>query len=202
MIVLKDASLRTVWAEYRGLKPLQSKNRLERTWNGRRQLFTWVKDIRYEYGPNNQEHQIIHLVTCEEQWEEVDQKGNIIKKTSRHAWLSSRPLYRTNVHERCNLGARHRWGIESEFHVEKHQGYHYEHPFARDWNAMRGFHVLMRMAHLFNTLARFSTHLKKFYAQRGVRGMINFIRSTCAGPWLDRAEVWAIWDNPPHLQLE
>jgi hypothetical protein len=28
-----------------------------------------------------------------------------------------------SAHERCNLGARHRWGVEAGFLVEKHQGY-------------------------------------------------------------------------------
>jgi len=51
------------------------------------------------------------------------------------------------VHERCNLAARFRWGIEAGFRVEKHQGYHYEHAFALDWNAMKGYHHLLRMAH-------------------------------------------------------
>lgn len=53
-----------------------------------------------------------------------------------------------NVHERCNLGARHRWGIETGFLVEKHHGYSYEHCFAYHWNAMKGYHALMRLAHL------------------------------------------------------
>jgi hypothetical protein len=63
--------------------------------------------------------------------------------------------------------ARYRWGIEAGFLVEKHQGYHYEHAFALNWNAMKGYHYLMRMAHLFNTLARFARHLKALYAQLG-----------------------------------
>ena len=57
---------------------------------------------------------------------------------------SGDPLNAANVHERCNLGARYRWGIETNFLVEKHQGYAYEHCFAKDWNAMRGYHYLMR----------------------------------------------------------
>jgi hypothetical protein len=56
------------------------------------------------------------------------------------------------VHTRCNLGARYRWGIEGAFLVEKHQGYSYEHAFAKPWNAMKGYHYLMRLAHLLNTL--------------------------------------------------
>jgi hypothetical protein len=82
-------------------------------------------------------------VVCEERWEKVNAAGEIVTETSRHAWLSSRPLSKHNLHERCNLGARHRWGIESNFLVEKHQGYSYEHCFAQDWQAMKGFHYLI-----------------------------------------------------------
>jgi hypothetical protein len=37
--------------------------------------------------------------------------------------------------------------------VEKCQGYHYEHAFSYTWNAMKGYHYLMRLAHLVNALA-------------------------------------------------
>jgi hypothetical protein len=100
------------------------------------------------------------------------------------------------------LGARYRWGIEAGFLVEKCQGYHYEHAFALDWNAMKGYHYLMRMAHLFNTLARFARHLKALYAELGVRGAIAFIRQSCAAPWLDPGRVRALLSQPFQLQLE
>lgn len=61
-------------------------------------------------------------------------------KSSRHSWISDQPLHRRNVHSRCNLGARHRWGIEAGFPVEKHHGYQYEHCFSYDWETMRGYH--------------------------------------------------------------
>jgi hypothetical protein len=88
-------------------------------------------------------------VICEESWEEIAPRtsAEVVKKTSRHAWLSDQPLHRNNVHSRCNLGARHRWGIETGFLVEKHHGYQYEHCFSYDWEAMRGYHYLMRLCH-------------------------------------------------------
>jgi gamma-glutamylcysteine synthetase len=82
------------------------------------------------------------------------------------------------------------------------QGYHYEHAFALDWNAMKDYHCLMHMAHLFNTLARFARHLKALYAELGVRGAIAFIRQSCAAPWLDPARVRALLSQPFQLQLE
>jgi hypothetical protein len=38
-------------------------------------------------------------------------------------WISGKPLTVQNVHERCHLGARFRWGIEDSHHTEKRRGY-------------------------------------------------------------------------------
>ena len=45
------------------------------------------------------------------------------------------------IMERCRSD---RWGIEGAFLVEKHQGYAYEHAFAKNWNATKGYHYLAR----------------------------------------------------------
>jgi len=185
MIVLKDDSLPTVWEEYNGLLDLQSDNHKRLNWGDRKQSFYWVNHIRYEYGPNGKKHLILHVVVCKEQWQEVNDKGETITKNSRHAWISSRSLNGNNVHARCNLGARYRWGIESCILEEKHHGYAYKHTFAKDWNAMRGYHYLMRIAHLLNTLARYSSVLAPIFKQKGVQAFIRFVRSTYSGPWLN-----------------
>ena len=202
MIVLKDKDLPTVWAEVKALAPLQPDNRLKRTWGDRHQRFFWVNSIDYEFTHAKRQRLSLHVVVCEETQEVVNEHGETVTKTARHAWLSSRRLDRGNVHERANLGARYRWGIEAGFLVEKHQGYHYEHAFALDWNAMKGYHYLMRMAHLFNTLARFARHLKALYAKLGVRGAIAFIRQSCAAPWLDPERIRTLLRQPFQLHLE
>ena len=189
MVVLKDGSLPNVWEEYRALLALTPGQEQRQNWGQRRQHFRWVNDIRYEYGPNARHHLDLHVVVCQEQWQALDEHNEIITKTATHAWISSRKLWRNNVHQRCNLGARHRWGIESCNLVEKHQGYHYEHRFAQNWNAMRGYHYLMRLAHLLNTLARFSSALAKTHIELGIRAFIQFVRSTYSAPWLDAAAV-------------
>jgi hypothetical protein len=142
------------------------------------------------------------VVVCEESWERIDEQARTVTQTSRHAWLSSQPLSRENVHARCNLGARHRWGIEAGFLVEKHQGDPYEHAFALDWNALRGYHLLMRLAHVFNTLARFTRQLRRLYQELGVRGALRFIRDSCAAPWLDPARMRVLLAEPFLLQLD
>jgi len=186
MIVLKDRSLPTVWEEYQSLRGLGADQQHQQNWGERRQHFRWVNHIRYDYGPNARHHLTVHVVVCEEQWQAVDEHAEIVTKRAKQAWISSRPLHATNVHERCNLAARYRWGIESGFLIEKHQGYSYEHAFAKDWNAMRGYHYLMRLAHLLNTLVRFSSTLAPLVRQWGVRPFIEFLRTTLSGPWLEQ----------------
>lgn len=186
MVVLQDKCLPSVWEEYEGLKKLESKNRFNTTWGNRRQAFEWVNDIEYYYGPNERKKQITHVVVCEESWQEVSRDcAEVVTNRSRHAWISSKPLCRSNVHERCNLGARHRWGIESGILVEKRHGYQYEHMFSYDWNAMKGYHYLMRLGHMINVLALYSERLVKMVRELGVVGFIRFVRNTISGPWLD-----------------
>lgn len=203
MIVLQDDSLTTVWEEGNGLIKIQPGNHLRRHWGNRKQHFWWVNEIEYCYGNNGRKRQMLHLVVCEERWEEVAvDSGAIVNKTSRHAWISSHALNRDNLHERCNLGARHRWAIESNILVEKQHGYHYEHCFSYNWEAMRGYHYLMRLGHLINVLAQNTARLARICRSRGIRGLIHFLRETCSGPWLDADRITALLASPIQLRLE
>lgn len=202
MIVLQDGNLPSVWEEVEGLRKLQTRNQLDRTWGNRKQHFWWVNEIEYRYGDRERKKQVVHVVVCQDSWKEVDPgSAQIVTKTSKHAWLSSEPLSRENVHERCNLGARHRWGIESSFLVEKRQGYQYEHCFAHNWNAMKGYHFLMRLGHLINILTQHTEALAKLVVQRGVRGLIQFLRETCKGPWLDPERIRQVLASSCQIRL-
>jgi hypothetical protein len=203
MIVLKDDSLPSVWEEVHGLRELQGKNQLDQTWGDRRQHFWWVNEIEYRYGTNQRKRQTVHVVVCEESWKEIDKDTcEPVTKTSRHVWLSDKPLNKWNVHERCNLAARHRWGIEEGILVEKCHGYQYEHIFSHNWNAMRGYHYLMRIGHVLNVLAQHSTALVTLVRNLGARGFIEFVRETLAGPWLDSEWVRQQIAAPFQLRLE
>jgi len=203
MIVLKDKSLPTVWEEFHGLKQLEKNNRFAMKWGNRKQAFEWINNIHYYYAENQKKRLTVHVVVCKESWEEIDPKTcDPVTLTSRHAWLSSHPINKYNVHKRCNLGARHRWGIESCILVEKRQGYNYEHLFSHGWNAMKGFHFLMRTGHLLNVLAQFSTALIKTVQNLGVSGFIDFLRSTMAGRWLDPEKVRPRLEAPFQLRLD
>lgn len=202
MIVLKDDCLKSVWEEFDGLKKLQVNNRRQMNWGNRKQSFQWVVDIEYYYGSNNKQKQTVHVVVCEDKWQEVAKDSSeIMEKTARHAWVSSEPLDKSNIHELCNLGARHRWGIESGFLVEKRHGYQYEHNFSYNWNAMKGYHYLMRLGHMLNILAHYSERLIVMVKEMGFRGFIQFVRETLSGPWLDAALIKKRLAAPFQLRL-
>lgn len=202
MIVLQNKSLPSVWEEYEGLGKLFPKNRFYQTWGGRKQHFRWVNDIEYYYGPKENKKEIVHVVVCKESWKDLDKDSNeIVAKYSRHAWISSEPINKGNIHDRCNLGARHRWGIESGFLVEKRHGYQYEHCFSYNWNVMKGYHYLMRLEHTFNILAQYSEALSKTFSDLGARGFIHFIRQTLTGPWLEPLWVAERLAAPFQLRL-
>jgi len=202
MIVLKDEVLPSVTGEFEVISALEPKNRATHKWGNRKQRFRWANDIEYCFGPNGKKMQIVHVVECVETWQEVEKAGSeVVEKSGRHVWLSSEPLSRGNLHERCNLGARSRWTIEIGILVEKHHGYRYEHCFSYTWQAMRGYHYLMRLGHLFNTLSRYSDRLRKLIKDTGVQGLIRFIRETLSGPWLDHEWISNKLDGQFQLRL-
>ena len=145
----------------------------------------------------------VHVVGCEERWQAVDaNSGEIITHHARHVWLSSHPLSQANVHQRCNLGARHRWGIEINIQIEKRQGYYYEHAFSHTWQAMKGYHYLMRLAHLINALALASKRVTQYVRELGPQAFLRWVRETCANRWLDRHWIEGFRAQTLQLRLE
>jgi len=201
-IVLKDESLEYVWQEYYGLRKLQGQEcRLQQQYNDREQSFEWVNDIDYRYGSSQQNSLIVHLIVCEESWWEVDQNAELVQRHKRFAWISDEPFAKEQVHQRCNLEARPRWGIEESFLVEKHHGYSYEHLYAENWNAIRGYHYLMRIGHLLNVLAQLCVNLVEVFREKGPQGFIEFVTTTLQGMWLDHAKLRRRLAKPFQLRL-
>lgn len=184
MIVLKDASLTTVWDEAERLKPLNDANVLKQTHDGRTQEFWWANAIDYGFGANERQKLKLNLVVCDELWEAVDKENNRIIKQSRHAWLSKKTLRKANIHIRCNLAGRYRWGIEESNLKEKKQGYQYEKCFSHNWNSMRGYHALMRIGHFINEIVHHSKSLIKKVQKKTIRYFIKYVFETLKNPWL------------------
>jgi len=72
---------------------------------------------------------------------------------------------------------------------------------AAQWNAMKGCHYLMRLAHPLNTLARFSKELAELFSTFGVQAAIGFNRNTRTGPWLDPQDIAQRMSRPFRLRL-
>jgi len=202
MIVLPDKCLPSVWQEVEALRPRVPHQRYPQRWQGREQTFWWVNDIDYRYD-NDHHHLSVHVVGCEETWPAIDtETGERVIKTARHVWLSSQPLEQNTVHTRCNLGARHRWGIEINMLIEKHQGYCYEHAFSQTWQAMKGYHYLMRLAHLINALALATKRVIEQVRQLGVQAFLRWVRDTCANRWLPHDWIERFRHQNRQLRLE
>jgi hypothetical protein len=202
MIVLPTKCLPSVWEEVQALKPRQQQPSKRQPWRGRQQQFWWVNDIDYYYDHDRQQLRV-HVVGCDEHWQEVDpDSGEIVDNQAQHVWLSSHRLDARNVHERCNLGARQRWGIETSLLIEKRQGYCYEHAFSHHWNAMRGYHYLMRLAHLLNALALATKRVMTPCRAMGVQAFLRWVRESCANRWLRPAWLEQLRRQPPQLRLE
>jgi hypothetical protein len=128
-------------------------------------------------------------VACLERREEVNKLTGVLEvKYSEHTWISNIPISIGNVQELLNLGARKKEAIEDSINTEKNRGYQYKDLFSHNWNAMKGFHLLMRLGHAMNALSQFTKKLKKYIKENGISATLKFIKETLFSPWL--TDVW------------
>lgn len=192
MVVLKEDSLKTVWDDVLGLMKITPENRLKIKWGDRDQVYLWANDIDYEYKEDKRMRNLkLNVVICYETWQENHSvsTGEVERKQTRYAWISSKPLNKSNVFERCTKIGRYRWKIENNILTEKHQGYNYEHCYSYTWNAMEGYHYLMKIGHLLNILAANSELLINKVKALGIRGFIEFLKLACSGALLDGGRI-------------
>lgn len=205
MIVLKRDCIPTIWKEALALMKINPENRLKCQWGDREQLYAWANEIEYEYMAGKvKKKEILHVVICYEKWEENHSKstGNVEEKQTRYAWLSSREINYNNAFYRCTKIGRYRWKIENNILVEKHQGYLYEHCYSYDWNAMKGFHYLMKIGHFLNVLALNSELLAEKVKELGIRGFIEYLTDACKGAPLDEKGIKKARDKKFYWKLE
>jgi len=188
MFVLQAKSLPSVWEEINAHVaagmcrelPLRGRNDV---W----QKFRFVNDIEYEYGEEKRRI-TIHVAICEENRRMFDKKAGAEKTTdSVWAWISLRQFTEKNVEARCNLIGRPRWNIEAQNMIEKRNGYAYSHSFSEDWDAMRGYHFLMQIAYILNTLTLLSSKFAHIVKRKGCKRTIRFIYEIFNGSILDLA---------------
>jgi len=204
MIVFKENPLSSLWKEANALIGLDEEkaNYWRQKWRGRKQIFRWVCNLEYEYGPVNRKKRLsVHVVFCEESWQVVDENSNFITETARHAWISSELVTKNNVHQFCNLIARKRWLHENNILKEKRQGYHYEHIFSHNFEAMRGYHYLMHIGRMLNEMAFHSISLTEHVKTVGFREFIKNFKETMINTELDKETLSRISKSPGQLRL-
>lgn len=204
MIVLKPGKLPAVWEDAMGLlKMTKAEDSKENKWGKRDQIFQWANDIVYDWTDSDgHKHRTkIHVVVCYETWEQKNRNGEIVTKHSTWAWVSDKPITAKNVVKRCNLIGRSRWGIESNIDNEKNHGYNFEHVFSNDWKAMQGWHALMRLAHVLNTITLHTVDLWDVVMVRGISGTLKFLKEPLRNPHLDLTRLRALSNKPARLRL-
>lgn len=195
MITLKDGSLKDVWDDAKGIRKLEPENTRKQVYGNREQDFWWANQVehRYEYineqGKKISRTEKIHVVVCNESWIEHTRDGDVLKKV-KFAWVSDVEITLKNVHRRCNLIGRYRWFIENNvLQVEKCRGYNYEHSYSYNWNAMKGFHHLMHIAHILNNLVLNTEYLWEYVKKHGFGNTLEFLYETWIGRWIDGEKV-------------
>ena len=193
MLVFKKGTMKDAWREAMGLIRLTPENIIKRHCGGRNQVYQWINDIEYTYGNNGRRKEQLHVVVCEESWEETNPKtGEMAYKSTRYVWISGKEITKTNVETRCLKIGRYRWKIENNFLVMKHQGYQYEHCFSYNWNAMVGFHYLMQIGRFINVLLAHSELLEKKVTELGINGLLAYIFKACTADVLDLTRITSI----------
>jgi hypothetical protein len=193
MFVFKEGAMKDAWREAMGLIRLTPENIMKRHCGGRKQVYQWINDVEYTYGNNGRLKEQLHVVVCEESWEETNRTtGQTRLNTTRYVWVSGKEITETNVETRCLKIGRYRWKIENNFLVMKHQGYQYEHCFSYNWNAMVGFHYLMQIGRFINVLLTNSELLEKKVTVLGINGLLAFIFKACTADVLDLKRITSI----------
>jgi len=194
MISLKQGSMSAVWSDAVGIMKLEDKNRLRVMWGDRRQNYRWANEIEYDYRDNNGvlRRLKLNVVICDETWTVVHSRstGETEECSTRYAWLSSSPINRSNVFNRCTKMGRYRWGIENNILTEKHQGYYYENCYSYTWNVMEGYHYLMKIGHFLNVMVANSELLNSKVKELGIRGFFRKMWKICSyADYLERARI-------------
>jgi hypothetical protein len=192
MITLKEGCLPDTWEEAECQIAGGMGGSLAVAAGDRLQLYQWANDIgadilRPKAATRN-------VVFCAEEWVEEHpvKKQEAEKKRAVHAWLSSFRLTKANVARLCQFLARKRWCVENGcFHVEKHDGYAFEHCFSYNWDAMKGFHCLMKIGHFVNVMMQWSEIFAERVAEGSIKGFVARLWQAVSGALLDRAGIAA-----------
>ena len=144
----KEGSIPSIGEEYRELKEME-KNYQERETQTGKEWYDYVTDIDYKG------HQV-NLAEYGESGEHICKKGRKKGKAEtirKEFWfLTDLPITRKNVAGLVGRG-RMRWRIENDgFNAQKRQGYHLEHQYSRNYQALKNHYYLIQIGHMISQI--------------------------------------------------
>ena len=108
--------MKDTWREAMGLIKYTPENIREHHCGGRNQVYQWINDLEYTYGNNGRNKSRLHVVICEETWEETSRTtGKTTSNTTRYVWISGKKITKTNVETRCLKIGRYRGKSKTTF---------------------------------------------------------------------------------------
>lgn len=126
----KEGSIPSIGEEYQSLKGCQ-KNRRENKEDG--WWYDFVTGVEYE----GNKLQVLEY-----------EPKRASKEAPAFLFLTNLPLQHTNAQETAELGRR-RWKMENEgFNTQKRQGYNLEHPYSKDYEALKNHYYLIQIGHM------------------------------------------------------
>jgi hypothetical protein len=141
LVTFQKGSLPALWREYLALRRQLPGNRLRKSAGAEDgpQRFAWVESLPYV--DEQKDRHGLGAFQCLEK----DRRGH----WRRFAWLTNFSLSAATVPALANRGGRCRWKIENEgFNIQKNGGFALEHAYSTgDWQ-IKGFYLLMQIAHL------------------------------------------------------
>jgi hypothetical protein len=141
IVTFKKGSLPALWREYLSLRRLSPSNRLHCHASAKRpaQSFAWVERL-----PHIDDQGRRHDLGAFQCLERDD-----ARRFKRFAWLTNFQVSLAEVQALANRGGRCRWKIENEgFNIQKNGGFALEHAYSYgDWQ-IKGFYLLMQIAHM------------------------------------------------------
>ena len=140
----KEGSIPSIAEEYETLKAVEG-NRQEHGWKTMESCYDYVTEIDYR-GCD------VNVVEYEEkgtrEFKKGKKKGETEEIQKRFLFLTNLPVSGRNVEGVVERG-RMRWKIENEgFNTQKRQGYHLEHQYSKNYQAIKNHYYLTQIGHM------------------------------------------------------
>jgi hypothetical protein len=158
VLIFKPGRLPSVWKDFQQLLSLCPEQLVEvKLPDGTRQVYRWVNDLSYTDSDGRTWK--FNALLCQET------RG---EKTTRWAWVTDLPVNRATVVVIATRGGRRRWCIENEgFNMQKNSELNLEHAYSHGEEQLKGFYILLQIAHLILQLLEKGSLLRQLAAAAG-----------------------------------